>query len=44
VDLIPGAQYYRLERTGHLGLITRPDTYASVVGDFVHRAAATVRS
>lgn len=44
LELIPGARHYQLERTGHLGLLTRPEVYASVVGDFVHQAAASVRS
>jgi pimeloyl-ACP methyl ester carboxylesterase len=34
-DLIPGARTVRLDRTGHLGSITRPGLFASVVGDFV---------
>lgn len=44
LEMIPGARDYQLERTGHLGLVTRPDVYASVVGDFVHNAAAAVGS
>ena len=35
VELIPGARYVQLERTGHLGLVTRPQEWARVVGDFV---------
>jgi len=35
LSLIPGAEYAVIERTGHLGLLTRPDRYASVVGDFI---------
>jgi pimeloyl-ACP methyl ester carboxylesterase len=38
--LIPGAQYARLERSGHIGLITRPAQYAEIVAAFVARAAA----
>lgn len=35
VDLIPGAKHVQIERTGHLGLVTRPEKFASIVGDFV---------
>jgi pimeloyl-ACP methyl ester carboxylesterase len=35
VQLIAGARGTRLERTGHLGSITRPDLFASVVRDFM---------
>jgi 3-oxoadipate enol-lactonase len=40
VRMIPGAKHVRLERTGHLGLVTRPELYASVVADFVHEHAS----
>jgi pimeloyl-ACP methyl ester carboxylesterase len=43
VRLIPGARHVVLERTGHLGLVTRPDAWATIVSDFVRpagRAAA----
>jgi pimeloyl-ACP methyl ester carboxylesterase len=32
--LIPGARHVRLARTGHLGLITRPDAYAELLTRF----------
>ena len=35
VSLIPGAKYAIIERTGHLGLLTRPDRYAGIVSDFI---------
>ena len=35
LSLIPGAKYAMIERTGHLGLLTRPDAFASIVSDFV---------
>ena len=41
--LIPGARATVIERTGHLGAITRPDAFADVVRNFVdgrHDAAA----
>lgn len=34
-ELIPGARYIQLERTGHLGLVTRPGAWAGAVADFV---------
>ena len=39
VDMIPGAEYRMLERTGHVGLVTRPETFASIVAPFVKRHA-----
>lgn len=36
--LIPGAQFATLDRTGHLGLITRPDRFAAIVHDFVAKS------
>jgi 3-oxoadipate enol-lactonase len=43
-DLIPGARYVQIERTGHLGLVTRPAKFASIVGDFVLGSASPQRS
>jgi 3-oxoadipate enol-lactonase len=37
LQLLPGAQYAMMERTGHLGLITRPELFAQIVTDFVSR-------
>jgi pimeloyl-ACP methyl ester carboxylesterase len=34
LTLIPGARHVTLERTGHLGYLTRPEAYAAVVADF----------
>ncbi len=34
--LIPGARAAVLERTGHLGSVTRPDAFAALIADFVH--------
>jgi pimeloyl-ACP methyl ester carboxylesterase len=39
--LIPGAQYARMERSGHIGLITRPAQYAELVGGFVEAHAVS---
>ena len=36
LELIPGARFARLERTGHIGLITRPERFAEIVSGFVH--------
>ena len=43
VRAIPGATYTRLEGTGHIGLVTKPQRFADVVGGFVatHAARAT---
>jgi pimeloyl-ACP methyl ester carboxylesterase len=35
--LIPGAQYEKMERSGHIGLITRPKEFATIVMRFVER-------
>ena len=34
---IPGAELAQLDRTGHLGLVTRPHEFAAIVGGFVGR-------
>ena len=39
-DRIAGARHLTLERTGHIGLVTRPDQFADMVGPFVERSAA----
>lgn len=36
---IGGARHATLERTGHIGLITRPDRFADLVGQFVEDTA-----
>ena len=35
LSLIPGAKYAMIERTGHLGPLTRPDAYAAAIHDFL---------
>jgi pimeloyl-ACP methyl ester carboxylesterase len=35
VTLIPGATTSRLERTGHIGLVSRPERFAALVGRFL---------
>lgn len=42
--LWPHAERVALERTGHLGLITRPEAFAAAVGPFVQRTADTARA
>jgi pimeloyl-ACP methyl ester carboxylesterase len=37
-ELLRGAEMARLSRTGHLGVVTRPDAFAAIVRDFVERA------
>lgn len=34
LQLIPGSRHVVLPRTGHLGLLTRPDAYAAIVDEF----------
>ena len=43
LTLIPGARYAMMEKTGHLGLVTKPERFAQLVGDFVigHHATST---
>jgi 3-oxoadipate enol-lactonase len=36
VDLIPGARYVMIERTGHLGVLTQPRQFARLVSNFVN--------
>lgn len=35
LDLIPGARYARLDRTGHIGLITHPRQFADAITGFI---------
>jgi pimeloyl-ACP methyl ester carboxylesterase len=37
-ELIPGAEHVVLERTGHMGTITRPEAFADAISHFVERA------
>jgi pimeloyl-ACP methyl ester carboxylesterase len=34
--LIRDARYEKIDRTGHIGLVTRPDRFADMVADFIH--------
>ncbi|HEX7086138.1 MAG TPA: alpha/beta hydrolase [Vicinamibacterales bacterium] len=40
LEYIPGAEYAILERTGHLGTMTRPAAFAGIVCDFMAQHAA----
>jgi len=35
LTLIPGAQYVKIERSGHIGLLTRPRKFAEIVDGFL---------
>ena len=35
LDLIPGTRHVVLERTGHIGLVSKPQKFAQVVSDFL---------
>jgi pimeloyl-ACP methyl ester carboxylesterase len=37
-SLIKGARYEQMKGTGHLGLLTQPDRFARLVGEFVYAA------
>jgi len=41
---VAGARAVTLERTGHIGLLTRADRYADIVADFVTASAAVKRA
>lgn len=43
LHVLPHAQVATVERTGHLGLITRPEVFAGIVGPFVCRTGAEGR-
>ena len=41
LDAVPGALYDRIDRTGHIGLVTRPERFADLVMRFAGSAGAT---
>ena len=43
LEAIPGATYAQIDDTGHIGLVTRPEPFAEVVGRFVATHAKPVR-
>jgi pimeloyl-ACP methyl ester carboxylesterase len=43
LEAIPGARAAVVPRTGHIGIVTRPAAWASVVGGFVREVAAAGR-
>ncbi len=38
LTLIPGATFSRLSRTGHIGLVSRPTDFSTLVSEFLHAA------
>lgn len=44
VHLIRGACAATMERTGHIGLVTRPRQFGELIGDFVERVASGPRT
>jgi pimeloyl-ACP methyl ester carboxylesterase len=44
LSAIRGARYVLFERTGHIGVMTRPDRFAEIIGDFAHACAHADRS
>lgn len=44
VQAIRGARAATIERTGHIGLVTRPDEFARIVGDFVEEKTQAVQA
>jgi pimeloyl-ACP methyl ester carboxylesterase len=34
-SLIPGSQYARMNRSGHIGMLTQPARFADIVAEFV---------
>ena len=44
VGTIRGARCAMLERTGHIGPMTRPEEFAAILGDFAHACADADRS
>ena len=39
LSMIPGARYERIERTGHIGMLTQPALFARIVSGFVHASS-----
>jgi pimeloyl-ACP methyl ester carboxylesterase len=42
LHLWPHARHVTLERTGHLGLVTRPDEFAATIASFAHESRRTI--
>jgi pimeloyl-ACP methyl ester carboxylesterase len=40
VVLISGAKYVMMDRTGHIGLVTQPDRFARIAGEFVNASSS----
>jgi hypothetical protein len=42
--LLPQAEQCTFERTGHIGVVTRPERFAAIVADFVARVDGAGRA
>jgi pimeloyl-ACP methyl ester carboxylesterase len=40
VRLCHNAEYAMMDRTGHIGLVTQPDRFARIVGEFVNASSS----
>jgi pimeloyl-ACP methyl ester carboxylesterase len=40
VTLFRGAEYAMMERTGHIGLLTQPERFARIAGEFVNASSS----
>ena len=40
VTLVRGAEYAMMDRTGHIGLVTQPEGFARIVGEFVNASSS----
>ena len=40
VRLLRGAEYTMMDRTGHIGLVTQPERFARIVGEFVNASSS----
>ena len=40
VTLIPGARYTMMDGTGHIGIVTQPDRFGEIVGEFVNASSS----
>ena len=43
LEAIPGAAHAQIDDTGHIGLVTRPERFAEVVGSFVATHAKSIK-
>jgi pimeloyl-ACP methyl ester carboxylesterase len=43
LTLIPGAQYVKIERSGHIGMLTRSSHFAEIVAGFLGTGVQEIR-